>query len=134
MNTRSTKNRTMLLLGVVTVTSAAFVLNTNSKQKNSASAAPKAAEDRTTPIVTFNRNAELVRPTGYRKWIYVGTPLTPHDMNNGRAAFPEFHSVYICGMDFLIRSEAFAYNVISCQRKKPWVSDDVCEELSLLLE
>lgn len=40
-------------------------------------------------------NGELIRPTGYRSWIYVGTPLTPNDLNNGKAAFPEFHNVYI---------------------------------------
>jgi hypothetical protein len=40
-------------------------------------------------------NGELQRPVGYREWIYVGTPLTPNDMNNGKAAFPEFHNVYI---------------------------------------
>lgn len=40
-------------------------------------------------------NGELERPTGYREWIYVGTPVTPNDMNNGKAAFPEFHNVYI---------------------------------------
>ena len=38
---------------------------------------------------------ELQRPVGYREWIYVGTPLTPNDMNEGHAAFPEFHNVYI---------------------------------------
>ena len=37
----------------------------------------------------------LERPTGYREWIYVGTPLTPNDMNGGKAPFPEFHNVYI---------------------------------------
>ncbi len=37
----------------------------------------------------------LERPEGYREWIYVGTPLTPNDMNDGKAAFPEFHNVYI---------------------------------------
>lgn len=37
----------------------------------------------------------LERPTGYREWIYVGTPVTPNDMNNGKAAFPEHHNVYI---------------------------------------
>ena len=41
------------------------------------------------------KNGELVRPTGYREWIYVGTPVTPNDMNNGKAAFPEHHNVYI---------------------------------------
>ncbi len=40
-------------------------------------------------------DGELARPTGYREWIYVGTPVTPNDMNNGKAAFPEFHNVYI---------------------------------------
>ncbi|MFT7461106.1 MAG: hypothetical protein ACI909_003800, partial [Planctomycetota bacterium] len=35
------------------------------------------------------------RPTGYREWVYVGTPVTPNDMNNGKAAFPEHHNVYI---------------------------------------
>ena len=37
----------------------------------------------------------LERPTGYREWIYVGAPLTPNDMNDGKANFPEFHSVYV---------------------------------------
>ena len=41
------------------------------------------------------KDGKLERPTGYREWIYVGTPVTPNDMNNGKANFPEFHSVYI---------------------------------------
>lgn len=41
------------------------------------------------------KNGELQRPTGYREWIQVGTPLTPNDMNDGKANFPEFHNVYI---------------------------------------
>ncbi|MGF1767042.1 cytochrome P460 family protein [Enterovibrio makurazakiensis] len=40
-------------------------------------------------------DGELQRPTGYREWVYVGTPVTPNDMNNGKAAFPEHHNVYI---------------------------------------
>ena len=40
-------------------------------------------------------DGKLERPTGYREWIYVGTPVTPNDMNNGKAAFPEHHNVYI---------------------------------------
>ncbi len=44
----------------------------------------------------FNiENGELERPTGYREWVYVGTPVTPNDLNDGMAAFPEFHNVYI---------------------------------------
>lgn len=40
-------------------------------------------------------NNQLIRPVGYREWIYVGTPVTPNDMNDGKAAFPEHHNVYI---------------------------------------
>lgn len=43
----------------------------------------------------FNEAGELTRPAGYREWIYIGAPLTPNDLNNGKAAFPEFHNVYI---------------------------------------
>ena len=43
----------------------------------------------------YTRDGELIRPSGWRKWVYVGTPLTPHDMNKGKAAFPEFHNVYV---------------------------------------
>jgi hypothetical protein len=43
----------------------------------------------------MNDKGELVKPEGYREWVYVGTPVTPNDMNDGKAAFPEFHNVYI---------------------------------------
>jgi hypothetical protein len=40
-------------------------------------------------------DGKLERPSGYREWVYVGTPVTPNDMNDGKAAFPEHHNVYI---------------------------------------
>ncbi len=43
----------------------------------------------------FNSKGDLIRPEGYREWVYVGTPLTPNELNRGNAPFPEFHSVYI---------------------------------------
>ena len=43
----------------------------------------------------FDPDGALIQPEGYRQWIYVGTPLTPNDMNGGKAPFPEFHNVYI---------------------------------------
>ena len=48
----------------------------------------------------FDKEGNLIRPEGYRKWIYIGTPLTPNDMNPPEAAFPEFHNVYIHPNDF----------------------------------
>jgi mono/diheme cytochrome c family protein len=49
---------------------------------------------------TFNDKGELERPQDYRTWVYVGTPTTPNDMNNGKAAFPEFHNVYVDPMSY----------------------------------
>ena len=43
----------------------------------------------------WNDKGELLQPVGYREWIFVGAPVTPNDMNDGKAAFPEFHNVYI---------------------------------------
>jgi len=43
----------------------------------------------------FSPNGELQIPKDYRQWVFVGAPVTPNDLNNGQAAFPEFHHVYI---------------------------------------
>ncbi|HWV15482.1 MAG TPA: cytochrome P460 family protein [Cellvibrio sp.] len=44
---------------------------------------------------TFGPDNTLLRPANYREWIYIGTALTPHDLNGGKADFPEFHNVYM---------------------------------------
>ena len=46
-------------------------------------------------LVEFTPDGKLKKPEGYRKWMYVGTPLTPNDLNGGEAGFPEFHAVYM---------------------------------------
>ena len=48
-------------------------------------------------FLKFTADGKVVRPEPslYRKWVYVGTPLTPNDMNDGEASFPEFHAVYM---------------------------------------
>ena len=48
-----------------------------------------------TAYAKFNKAGELIRPAHYREWIFVGSPVTPKDMNDGKPAFPEFHNVYI---------------------------------------
>ena len=54
-------------------------------------------------LVEFTTDGKLKQPShDYRKWVQIGTPLTPNDLNGGDAPFPEFHSVY---MD----PESFAY-------------------------
>jgi hypothetical protein len=55
-----------------------------------------AAEDKAKAApVEFTADGKLKQPVGYRKWVYIGTPLTPNDMNGGEASFPEFHEVYM---------------------------------------
>jgi len=47
--------------------------------------------------IEYTQDGKLKRPpfSAFRKWVYVGTPLTPNDMNDGKANFPEFHNVYM---------------------------------------
>ena len=53
------------------------------------------AEHHEGSVAKFDSEGNLLRPTGYREWVFIGTPLTPNDMNGGMAPFPEFHAVYI---------------------------------------
>jgi hypothetical protein len=46
-------------------------------------------------VASFDPQGNLALPEGYRQWVFVGAPVTPNDMNDGKAAFPEFHHVYI---------------------------------------
>jgi hypothetical protein len=55
----------------------------------------------------FNPDGTVQLPTGFRKWVFVGAPLTPEGLNNGKfncnaegknctkSNFPEYHHVYI---------------------------------------
>ncbi len=43
----------------------------------------------------FTDDGKLIRPAGWREWVFVGSPLTPNSLNGGSAPFPEFHSVYV---------------------------------------
>jgi hypothetical protein len=43
----------------------------------------------------YNAAGELLLPKNFHEWIYVGSPLTPNALNDGHAAFPEYHNVYI---------------------------------------
>jgi hypothetical protein len=51
---------------------------------------------RTTPAVAaqtqgmtavFLPDGKVKLPTGFRKWVFVGAPLTPNGLNNGNAGF-----------------------------------------------
>jgi hypothetical protein len=43
----------------------------------------------------FDSDGKLELPTGFRAWVFVGAPLTPNGLNDGKANFPEYHHVYV---------------------------------------
>lgn len=92
---RNTRRLRLLIAVPIVVAIVAVIAALNSNSDSKASAAPAKTDKSKTSFVQFDNNGELVKPTGYRKWTYVGTPLTPNDMNGGKAPFPEFHSVYM---------------------------------------
>jgi cytochrome c553 len=54
-----------------------------------------AAEIQKGPAAKFVKEGKLLRPKEYRTWVFIGSPVTPNELNNGKAAFPEFHDVYM---------------------------------------
>ena len=53
------------------------------------------AEDPASYEAKFTDSGELIRPSAWREWVFVGSPVTPNSLNGGSAPFPEFHTVYI---------------------------------------
>jgi hypothetical protein len=53
-----------------------------------------AAEPQQAALV-FDADGKLELPTGFRKWVFVGAPLTPDGLNDNKAGFPEYHNVYV---------------------------------------
>ena len=96
MTTSTTNAQRGLLIAVPCMLTIVIVITAiNANSSRDAAAAPATVGESQLPSIQFNNDGKLVRPTGYRKWTYVGTPLTPNDMNGGTAPFPEFHSVYM---------------------------------------
>ena len=91
-------------------TIAIFFLAVTSCQNGAADESAQSANNTTSeatasvdlPKYEFDEDGALKRldADNYRRWIYVGTPLTPNDMNEPEAAFPEFHNVYIHPDDY----------------------------------
>ena len=58
---------------------------------------PKPARAQTGPAwgPQWTAKGELILPKDFHQWIFLGSPITPHGLNGGRAGFPEYHNVYI---------------------------------------
>jgi len=73
-----------MIVGVGLVAATVFLLSTK----------PVAAQAQRSTAV-FVSDGKLQLPTGFRRWVFVGAPLTPNGLNNGKAGFPEYHHVYV---------------------------------------
>jgi hypothetical protein len=58
-------------------------------------AAAAFARTRSRYLPEYNASGELILPKNFHEWIYVGSPLTPNALNDGKAGFPEYHNVYM---------------------------------------
>jgi hypothetical protein len=43
----------------------------------------------------YTASGDLILPKNFNELVFVGSPLTPNALNDGKANFPEFHNVYI---------------------------------------
>lgn len=55
----------------------------------------RAAGMSATPGPQYTEKGELKLPADFRRWVFLGSPLTPHTLNGGNAGFPEYHNVYV---------------------------------------
>ena len=51
--------------------------------------------DQSSAVFDSDGKLKLIDPSAFRRWVFVGAPLTPNGLNNGKANFPEYHHVYI---------------------------------------
>lgn len=54
-----------------------------------------AKPEQSSAVFTPDGKLQLPDPHVFRRWVYVGAPITPNALNNGHANFPEYHNVYV---------------------------------------
>ena len=87
---------TTILAAAAAATSLSLLLTSGSPVESVAKAADPVAGKMAKPAAAqYDTKGQLKRPEDHREWMFVGAPVTPNDMNDGKAAFPEFHNVYI---------------------------------------
>ena len=81
-------NRSGVIAGVAVLAGIAGLSYLLVRVAAPAAAAPPAAG---AAVVEFTPDGKLKQPVGYRKWVFVGSPLTPNDLNGGEASRLPFH-------------------------------------------
>jgi hypothetical protein len=81
----------VLLVGAIFVPLLTLVCGTSARNLLEAADEPHVSKQ----VVEFTQDGKAKRPVGFRKWVSIGAVVTPNDLNDGEASFPEFHSVYM---------------------------------------
>ena len=87
-----------LWIFTIIITAAAtigLVENTQNKRVLAAQHVSEATPSPSSTSVEYTPDGKLKLPVGFRKWVFLGAPLTPNALNGGEANFPEFHHVYV---------------------------------------
>jgi len=87
------KKHLVIFATVVTVAAIGLVKGTQSKRVFAAQNVSEATSS--SPTAQFTSDGKFKLPVGFRKWVFLGAPLTPNALNDGEANFPEFHHVYV---------------------------------------
>jgi hypothetical protein len=53
-------------------------------------------------MAKFDNDGKLLLPSDYRTWVFVGAAVTPNEMNQGEAPFPEFHTIYMDPLSYRV--------------------------------
>lgn len=76
-----------VLLGVGILATSVFAFAQSPSDEN--------AQTKARYLPEYTESGDLILPKNWRHWVFVGSPLTPNALNDGKANFPEYHNVYI---------------------------------------
>jgi len=83
------------LLGVIVVAGISLGLAASAVYMLVANQVVAAKPEQSSAVFGPDGKMKLPDPHTFRRWVFVGAPLTPNALNNGSANFPEYHHVYI---------------------------------------
>jgi len=74
----------------------------------------EAATKKTCYPPEYTASGDLKLPKNFNEWVFVGSPLTPNALNDGKANFPEYHNVYIepCSYEVYKKTNVFPEGTI----------------------
>lgn len=101
------KRSVFIALAAFTFIAAILVLVVTKPVAIEASASSVAQDSGSSAV--WDSSGQLQRPIGYRRWVFLGAPLTPNGLNNGKASFPEYHHVYVeaRNLDVFLKTGSF---------------------------